>query len=417
MPQIFKRTIYLFPLFLLLVYFASEKIVSLSSIGLILLAVSIPFYLVSRPVNQKNPLAGDDTHSLFINVMENLNDPFLLLNQKEIILLANKSAKNMFGNNIIDQKISDYLYDVEALLAINKAVESGKSDTVEFTTDSPLPRSYLLRIYVLDKTLNYSNSKDLNIPQDERTIFLTIYDITSIREAERMRVDFVANVSHELRTPLASILGFIETLQGAAKNDVVATDRFLKIMQDEASRMTRLIEDLLSLSQIERNAHIPPDHNISLKKIIENVIETMDMRLLDKSMTINFKTEYKTGNINGDRDQLTQVFQNLMDNAIKYGDEGTNISIEMNSYLNKVEDKKFMEITVTNKGVGIAPEHIERLTERFYRVDTARSRSLGGTGLGLAIVKHIIQRHEGKLSFESVVGKSTTASVLLPMKA
>ena len=417
MPQIFKRIIYLFPLFLLLAYFASEKIVTLSSLGLILLAVLIPLFLVSRQINQKSPLAGDDPQSLFINIMENLNDPFLLLNQKEMVLLANKSAKSMFGSNIIDQKISDYLYDAEALLAINKAIESGKSDTVKFTLDSPLPRSYLLRIYVLEKTAKYGNYEELNIPRDEKTIFLTLYDITSIREAERMRVDFVANVSHELRTPLASILGFIETLQGAAKNDAAATERFLKIMQDEASRMTRLIEDLLSLSQIERNAHIPPDHNMSLKKIIENVIETMDVRLLDKSMTVNFTTEYKTGNINGDRDQLTQVFQNLLDNAIKYGDKGTNISIEMNSYLNKTENKRYMEINVTNKGAGIAPEHIERLTERFYRVDTARSRSLGGTGLGLAIVKHIIQRHEGKLSFKSEVGEYTTATVLLPMKA
>ena len=420
MPQISKRILYLFPFFLMLAYFAYGKIISISNAGLLFLAVLLPLLIALKSLHRSRPgtpLAGDDTQSLFINIMENLNDPFLLLNQKEVILLANKSAKKMFGYNIIDQKISDYLYDVEALLAINKAIESGKSDTVEFTSGSPLPRSYLLRIYVVEKTSNYGNSEDLNIPQDERTIFLTIYDITSIREAERMRVDFVANVSHELRTPLASILGFIETLQGAAKNDAVAIDRFLKIMQDEASRMARLIEDLLSLSQIERNAHIPPDHNISLKKIIENVIETMDMRLIEKSMAVKFTTEYKTGNINGDRDQLTQVFQNLLDNAIKYGDEGTSISIEMNSYLNKVEDKKFMEITITNKGAGIAPEHIERLTERFYRVDTARSRSLGGTGLGLAIVKHILQRHEGKLFFESEVGKYTAATVLLPMKA
>ncbi len=419
MPQKFTKLIYLFPFFLLLAYFAYGKTISISTAGLLALALILPLLITLRPLHRsglRTPLAGDDTHSLFINIMENLNDPFLLLNQKEVILLANKSAKSMFGNNIVNQNISDYLYDVEALLAINKAVESGKSDTVEFMSGSPLPRSYLLRIYVLEKTSNYGNYEDLNIPQDERTIFLTIYDITSIREAERMRVDFVANVSHELRTPLASILGFIETLQGAAKNDTVAIERFLKIMQDEASRMTRLIEDLLSLSQIERNAHIPPDHNISLKKIIENVIETMDMRLLDKSMTVKFTTEFETGNINGDRDQLTQVFQNLLDNGIKYGEEGTNITIEMNRYLERTEDKEYMEIKITNRGAGIAPEHIERLTERFYRVDTARSRSLGGTGLGLAIVKHIIQRHEGKLSFQSEVDNFTSATVFLPMK-
>ena len=192
--------------------------------------------------------------------------------------------------------------------------------------------------------------------------------------------------------------------------------RFLKIMQDEANRMTRLIEDLLSLSHIERDAHIPPSENVALKKIIESVIETLKFRLEKRDMTTRFITKDLEGKIIGDRDQLTQVFQNLIDNAIKYGAEHSEISVNMEKYEDSKTTKKYVKITVMNLGAGIAPEHIERLTERFYRVDTARSRSLGGTGLGLAIVKHIIQRHEGKLSIESEVGHYTKVTVLLPEK-
>lgn len=355
-----------------------------------------------------SPLNTDEQSALFVNIMENLIDPLIFLNHNKTIFMANKSAKNMFDREFIDHKVSDFLFDTDALAAIDRAIETGVSDTVEYSTPNPRPRNYLLRIHVHDK---FENSR----PED-RTILLTIYDITSIREAERMRVDFVANVSHELRTPLASILGFVETLQGPAKEDKQAIERFLKIMQDEANRMTRLIEDLLSLSHIERDAHIPPSENVSLIRVIENVIETLSFSLNKKNMTASFTTEYKSGNIIGDRDQLTQVFQNLIDNAIKYGAENSEISIHMDSHIEKPDNKGFIKITVTNQGAGIADEHIERLTERFYRVDTARSRSLGGTGLGLAIVKHIIQRHEGKLSFSSEVGKNVTATVLLPQE-
>lgn len=415
MHQILRKTTYLVPLVLILALTVYTGNLTWYLGTLIFLAAFGAILVIPNPITlsgNSSSISLNEQPTLFVNIMENLTDPLLFLSKTETILLANKSASEMFGEDMVNKKISDVLFDTEALTAIEKAIETGLSDTVEFTIPNPRPKSYLLRIHVHQKT-------GVNLGEDtknNRTILLTIYDITSIREAERMRVDFVANVSHELRTPLASILGFIETLQGPAKDDQQAMMRFLKIMQDEASRMTRLIEDLLSLSHIERDAHIPPDEEIALNKIVENVVETLNLRLKKRNMTSQFQYNETAENITGDRDQLTQVFQNLIDNAIKYGAENSEIEIGITDYKSEPDNKNYLKITITNQGPGIAPEHIERLTERFYRVDTARSRSLGGTGLGLAIVKHIIQRHEGKLSFESELGKYTTATILLPVK-
>jgi len=412
MHKIINFFIYFTPLALCLAVLFYRQSLSLPEITILASTVLFAVFMWHNKLTNKqqiSPMKPNEQSALFVNIMENLTDPLIFLNHRKVIFMANNAAKEMFEGEIINQRISDFIYDTDALAAINKAIESGISDTVEYSTPNPRSRSYMLRIHVHD---NSRSSK-----AEGRTILLTIYDISSIREAERMRVDFVANVSHELRTPLASILGFVETLQGPAKEDKQALERFLKIMQDEASRMTRLIEDLLSLSHIERDAHIPPSENISLIRIIENVIEALNISLAKKSMTTTFTTEFAAGNIIGDRDQLTQVFQNLIDNAIKYGEENSKISIHMDSYIDKVDDNKFIRITILNQGAGISEEHIERLTERFYRVDTARSRSLGGTGLGLAIVKHIVQRHEGRLSFESELGKNVTATVLLPRKS
>ncbi|MDG1995811.1 MAG: ATP-binding protein [Emcibacteraceae bacterium] len=350
---------------------------------------------------------SQDTSPLFVKIIENMTDPFLLLDAEKHVVMANKSANKLFGDNLISHKVSDFLDNSNALNAINRALETGKSDTIEYATPSPRKRNFLLRIHILDEQ---DKTGEL-----QRTLFLGIYDITSIREAERMRVDFVANVSHELRTPLASILGFVETLQGPAKNDKEAATRFLNIMQDEANRMTRLIEDLLSLSQIEREAHIPPNETVSLSQIINNVCDVLNLRINKRKLTVSITNKTEIDIITGDRDQLTQVFQNLIDNAIKYGEESTSIDIKIDRSVTPKGDRIYAKINVTNKGAGISTEHLERLTERFYRVDTARSRSLGGTGLGLAIVKHIIQRHEGHLYFQSELGKSTTVSVLLPL--
>lgn len=410
MYKYLKYVFFLSPFLFALIYLFYNEYILFTHSAALLITVIISVFLIVKytSTHQENTaLSYKEQSSIFVDILENLTDPFLLLDKDKKILMANKSATELFQTKIVNKNICDYLFDTEAILAINRAIETGENETVEYSAGNSNKRHFLLRIHPHDY-----KGKD-----DGLTLFLGIYEITNIREAEQMRVDFVANVSHELRTPLASIQGFVETLQGAAKNDPQASDKFLKIMQDEASRMTRLIEDLLSLSHIERDAHIPPSENISLIKIIESVIETLKISMDKRNITASFSTEFNSGNITGDRDQLTQVFQNLIDNAIKYGAENSVISINLHSHLDKEDNQKYLEINVTNQGVGISPEHLKRLTERFYRVDTARSRSLGGTGLGLAIVKHIIQRHEGKLLFESEPGKNTTATVLLPQKS
>lgn len=417
MSKVLKKTLFLIPFALTLAYLVSEKSISYTSTVMLLVAISTGLliqYLIILFSSSDAAKSYSKRPSLFLNIMENLTDPLIFLDEDSNVILANKSAKQMYDHELIDSKIADFLLDFDALSAINKAIETGKSDTIEYATNHPRQKYYLLRIHVHE---NFTADDDDDENVGERTVLLTIYDITSIREAERMRVDFVANVSHELRTPLASILGFVETLQGPARDDPQAIARFLKIMQDEANRMTRLIEDLLSLSHIEREAHIPPSEEISLVKIIQSVIETLSFQMKNRNITAVLYSELDECKIIGDRDQLTQVFQNLVDNAVKYGASDSEIAIRLQHNTNSNTGQNNIGITITNQGQGIAPEHIQRLTERFYRVDTARSRSLGGTGLGLAIVKHIVQRHEGELTFESEVGKYTTAKIQLPFKS
>jgi two-component system phosphate regulon sensor histidine kinase PhoR len=236
-----------------------------------------------------------------------------------------------------------------------------------------------------------------------------LIDQTGNYAAERMRVDFVANASHELRTPLASILGFIETLTDEAGEDPAVRTRFLKVMFDEARRMQRLVEDLISLSRIEAEKYRLPAEIVDLAKLIADVrAELLDVagdRALDIAATIDPGVH----GIVGDRAQLSQMLHNLIGNAMKYGRAGTPVTIRL-----AADRPNTIRLSIADESEGIAPEHIPRLTERFYRVDAGRSRSLGGTGLGLAIVKHIAERHRGRLDIASRVGVGTTVSVTLP---
>jgi two-component system phosphate regulon sensor histidine kinase PhoR len=237
-----------------------------------------------------------------------------------------------------------------------------------------------------------------------------LIDQTGNYAAERMRVDFVANASHELRTPLASVLGFIETLSDEAGDDPQVRGRFLKIMFDEARRMQRLVEDLISLSRIEAEKYRLPDRAVNLAELIGEVrselVEASDLRGRDVVVDIDPSVPPVTG----DRAQLSQLLHNLIGNAMKYGRPGTPVTVRLEQ-----EGTGMARIGVTDEGDGIAPEHLPRLTERFYRADAGRSRSLGGTGLGLAIVKHIIERHRGRLDIGSVIGRGTVVTVDLPL--
>ena len=241
---------------------------------------------------------------------------------------------------------------------------------------------------------------------------LELRDVTEARRVERMRVNFIANVSHELRTPLTSLLGFVETLQGPARDDVASREKFLAIMGEQARRMARLVDDLLALSRIELNEHVRPQTSVDLVSVVRHIADTLEPVARDAGVTIKIDVPAQAM-ISGDRDELTRLAENLVENAIKYGGDSNRPStVEVSISQTNTE----LIFTVRDNGPGIAPEHLPRLTERFYRVDTPLSRARGGTGLGLAIVKHIVARHRGRLEIESQLGQGTTFRVLLPIE-
>ncbi|KEP71528.1 two-component sensor histidine kinase [Thioclava sp. BHET1] len=247
-------------------------------------------------------------------------------------------------------------------------------------------------------------------------VLISFEDVTALESAEAMRRDFVANVSHELRTPLTALMGFIETLRSSARDDPKARDRFLSIMEREASRMNRLVGDLLSLSRVEGEERRRPTTNVDMSVLLRGVLQTLEHTA--QSSNVALIREGETGEIRvpGDPDQLTQVFTNLIENAIKYGGQGGEVRVSLSRIAQEpVLGAPAVRVDVLDLGEGIDPVHLPRLTERFYRVDTHRSREKGGTGLGLAIVKHIVARHRGRLRVESTPGEGSRFTIILPL--
>jgi two-component system phosphate regulon sensor histidine kinase PhoR len=243
---------------------------------------------------------------------------------------------------------------------------------------------------------------------------LSFRDLTPLRRVEEMRADFVANASHELRTPLAALSGFIETLQGSARDDPKAREKFLAIMQKQAWRMARLIDDLLSLSRIELNAHRRPDSAVDLVPIVQQVVDGLQTLARDREVAVNVETSGSLW-VQGDRDELVRVLENLVENALKYGAAGKRVDVTAALAPASTDGHVEAQVKVRDYGPGIAPEHLPRLTERFYRVDVRESRTQGGTGLGLALVKHILARHRGRLTIESTAGAGAAFTMLVPI--
>jgi two-component system phosphate regulon sensor histidine kinase PhoR len=246
------------------------------------------------------------------------------------------------------------------------------------------------------------------------TLMITFRDLTEQDRLARMRADFVANASHELRTPLASLKGYVETLQGSAKDDAAARERFLKIMSEQAERMSRLVDDLLSLSRVEMREYLPLSEEADLGSVLTEVAQTLEPLARRAGVTLTLSRSDEEAVVRGDRDELMQVFQNLVQNAIKYGRSGGKVEMRLTREAAASGRPERYRVDVTDDGPGIAPQHLPRLTERFYRVNVAASREKGGTGLGLAIVKHILNRHRGELAITSKLGHGSTFSVLLP---
>lgn len=344
-------------------------------------------------------------------LFDSLPDPLLLLNDHRRVVRANLAARNIFGRQVQGRDLSAVLRHPTVLDAVERVIAGEVGRETEFSLGTPADHDFRVRIEPLP-----------NPGADGTRAVISLHDITALKRMEQMRADFIANASHELRTPLSAILGFIETLRGPARDDEEARDRFLGIMYEQASRMSRLVADLLNLSRIELNEHTTPASLCDVSEILCHVAEGLLMQARSRKMDIDLDLSNDLPPVNGQQDELMQIFQNLIDNSLKYGHDGT--TVEVSVRLVDVKDlppvlsdrgQRFLAVDVRDHSDGIARENIPRLTERFFRVDTARSRRLGGTGLGLAIVKHIVNRHRGFLHIDSVLGEGSVFTVFLPI--
>ena len=339
-------------------------------------------------------------------VLAGLPQPVIALDVQGEVLAANAPARAVAPAIRRGEPLSMALRVPEVLEAIRRAIASDVAQRVEFIERVPLERWH--EAIVVPVAMRGTSPQPIT-----RLVLVTLDDLTPLRRVEEMRADFVANASHELRTPLAALSGFIETLQGPARDDPAARTRFLSIMQAQATRMARLIDDLLSLSRIELNAHLRPNKQVELRGIIRQVVDGLQTLARDREVEINVTTSADQVEVLGDRDELLRVFENLIENALKYAASGKRVDIALSADRTRNEAR----VAVRDHGPGIAPEHLPRLTERFYRVDVADSRAQGGTGLGLALVKHILNRHGGRLSIESIYGQGASFTAVLPLAA
>jgi two-component system phosphate regulon sensor histidine kinase PhoR len=331
-------------------------------------------------------------------------DPALVLDDAGIILHHNAAAADLFPRIRAGQHLSSVSRNPDLLSAVEKASDTADVITVELLDRVPVQR----RVSAILTPLSFEQRVDAG-----PAYLVTFRDITDQEKLAQMRADFIAHASHELRTPLASLRGFVETLQGPARDDPEARDRFLGIMAAQAERMTRLIDDLLSLSRIEMHVHVPPRGTVELNEVVNFVAQSLEPVAQSSGISIEVETLPTSAFVRGDYDELVQVFQNLIQNAIRYGREGGFVRVRMTREPHRRGEGQRISVAVEDNGEGIAPEHLPRLTERFYRVSVSASRQKGGTGLGLAIVKHIVTRHRGELKIASTLGKGSTFTVLL----
>lgn len=323
------------------------------------------------------------------DAIEAIFEPVLHVAENRVIA-ANRAARTLLGEHILGEDVR---------VAIRHPAAAERLLSAEETSAAPI------QLVGLGARDQHWEMRVRSLPGGHRIVHLG--DRTGSHAADRIRVDFVANASHELRTPLASILGFIETLEDAADDPETRT-RFLRVMDNEARRMQRLIDDLMSLSRIEAEKYRAPDDSVDLPELIDEVQAELAALSPTRAADIVIDADPVIP-IRGDRVQLSQLLHNIVGNAMKYGRAGTPVSVSL-----RAAGESMVRLAVADESEGIAPEHLPRLTERFYRVDSSRSRAAGGTGLGLAIVKHIVERHRGRLDIASTVGTGTRVTILLP---
>ncbi|RAI40915.1 two-component sensor histidine kinase [Rhodoplanes roseus] len=336
-----------------------------------------------------------------------LPDPVIVLERGGVVRAFNRHAIEVAPALATARPLSFALRHPGVLDAVRRAAEESTTMRTEMAQRVPTERWWDTVIAPVRLPPGPAQ------PAGERLLLVSFHDLTPLRRAEQMRADFIANASHELRTPLASLSGFIDTLQGPARADTAARERFLAIMRAQASRMARLIDDLLSLSRIELKVHVRPETPVDIVLLLRQVAEGLQPLAGERGVTIGFEPPAAPVTVAGDRDELVRAFENLIENALKYGASGGRIDLAVLRETGPRGDE--IAVSVKDYGPGIAPEHLPRLTERFYRADVAESRAQGGTGLGLALVKHIVQRHRGRLGIDSTPGAGATFTIRLPI--
>lgn len=367
-------------------------------------------WLISRaqPAIVERPVAkvAKQRHSIAEALLATIPDPVILVDRRAVVIEANPAARELLPGLKLRHPLSFVLRAPDVLGGIEEVVRTGLPLKTTFAPRVTTERLFEVQIGAL---------KTPDAPEDAPpNIVLFLRDLTTSRRLETMRVDFVANASHELRTPLASLIGFIETLQGPAREDPVAREKFLAIMATQARRMARLVDDLLSLSRIELREHVAPTQVLDLAEIARTMVEAQAPLAAERGVSVGLDAPETAYPILGERDELLRVIENLIENAVKYGGSGGLVDVVLRRLEPGEGRGPRIELAVRDEGPGIAAEHIPRLTERFYRVDTASSRQQGGTGLGLAIVKHTLNRHRGRIAIESELGQGTTVRVTLP---
>jgi|TARA_B110000211_G_C14053931_1_gene542455 two-component system phosphate regulon sensor histidine kinase PhoR len=352
-------------------------------------------------IEHNNILSSQNIITSEKNLLNKIPDSIIIINKEKNIIFSNNASTKRFGINIDQNHIAEIIRDTEFLEGVHQAMEKNISLTIK--TEIPIPTLQVYEAYIFPSPLLFLGNK--------KTLFILIKDLTDIYKIQKIKSDFVANASHELRTPLQTIKLGLETInEGHGKNDEKARNNFLSLMYKESIRMEELIQDLLTLSKIEQQEHIRPSHKINLKEILEYVESLYKEKVSQKNLNFHLSLDLNHLNIVGDKDKLIEVFSNLINNAVKYSDPNKNISIQ-----SSIKLKGNLDIAVKDEGIGIPRELLPRISERFFRVDSEKTKKIQGTGLGLAIVKHIVQQHRGEFNIESSEGIGTKVTIRLPL--
>jgi two-component system, OmpR family, phosphate regulon sensor histidine kinase PhoR len=369
-------------------------------------AALVPWRLHDAAVSREDVRAVNPIETAAVSaVVAGMPDPAVLLDRAGRVIHLNAAAAQLAPALRRNELAQFALRSPEIITALREAIATAEARRATYLDHVPVDRWMELIITPISVPTLFGGT--------DKCMLMTFHDQTPLRRAEEMRADFVANASHELRTPLAALSGFIDTLQGPAKDDPRARERFLGIMHIQATRMARLIDDLLSLSRVELSAHVRPDTLVDIVPIIRQVVEGLEPLARERQVIIDVDLPDDPVWIAGDREELLRLFENLVENALKYGASGGRVIVSLIAAVSN-EGVPEVRVMVRDFGPGIAPEHLPRLTERFYRVDVGDSRAQGGTGLGLSLVKHIVNRHRGRLLIESVLKNGATFTACFP---